>query len=187
MFKRDNEIGKLKKELEESKKKTEENLAGWKRALADFSNYKKEQDAAQKEFIEFANAELILEILPVMDSFDVAWRAMPRDLEKNPWVVGIGHIKTQLENLLKNRGVEEVGRVGEEFDPEVHEAVERAGDKKPATTENTESSRLHGDKKIATTETLKLNETLKVVGIVQKGYKLHGKLIRPAKVRVTPM
>lgn len=147
----------LRKELEEMRKKAEENLNGWKRALADFSNYKKEQEAGQKEFIEFANAQLILEILPIIDSFDAAWRAMPRDLEKNSWAIGIGHIRAQFENLIKNKGIEKIGKVGEKFNPQIHEAVEKIGEIKKEAV---------------------------VVEVMQYGYKVEDKVLRPAKVKV---
>lgn len=155
------ELGKLKHDLAHAHLKAEENLAGWKRALADFVNYKKIQEEEKKSFLEFANADLIFEILPVLDNFNAAWKVLPKDLEKNPWVAGIGHVRGQLENILKNRGVEEVGKIGEEFNPQFHEAVEKIEDKK-------------AEKK----------EKATIKEILQKGYKLNGQVLRPAKVKV---
>lgn len=163
--KKDNtEIEQLRKELQESKKKADENLAGWKRALADFANFKKEQEARSAEFIQWAHEDLILDLLPILDNFEAAFKAKPRELEKNSWIKGIGHIKSQLENLLKNRGIEEIGKAGEEFDPLVYEAVEKVG--------HHESGTSNQEKKLC------------VYKVMQKGYKLNGKVIRSAKVIV---
>lgn len=158
---KNNELEKLKRDLAHAHLKAEENLAGWKRALADFVNYKKAQENEKRAFLEFANADLIFEILPVLDNFNAAWKVLPKELEENAWVAGIGHVKNQLENILKNRGVEEVSKVGEEFNPQIHEAVEKVEEK---TEEKS--------KKIIIKE------------ILQKGYKLNGQILRPAKVRV---
>jgi len=153
------DIDKLKKELEEAKRKAEENLAGWKRALADYANFKKREEEAKKELIKFANENLILEILPIFDNFQNAYKSLPKDLEKNNWVEGIKYIKLQFENILKKIGVEEIKTVGEKFNPELHEAVEK----------------------------VKINEKKSgvVVDEVSKGYKLNGKVIRVAKVKVS--
>jgi molecular chaperone GrpE len=173
------ESEQLKKELLEAKRKADENLAGWKRTLADFANFKKDQEKIQEEFVKFSQASLILEILPVLDNFETAWKTLPKDIENNAWVKGIGHVKSQLENLLKSKGVEEIGKVGEEFNPEVHEAVEKElkAQSSKLKAMPTESS-IHD--KIRTAQ----NATPRIVEIMQKGYKLHGKVIRPAKVRV---
>jgi molecular chaperone GrpE len=152
------DIDKLKKELDEAKKKAEENLAGWKRALADYANFKKREEEVKKELIKYANENLILEILPILDNFQNAYKSLPKDLERNSWVVGIRYIKLQFENLLKKIGVEEIKTVGEKFNPELHEAVEK----------------------------VKINEKSSgiVVAEILKGYKLNGRVIRVAKVKV---
>jgi molecular chaperone GrpE len=152
--------GKQKKEIEKLKIKAAENLAGWKRALADYNNYKKRQAENEKELVKYSNENLILEILPVLDNFRHAYKSLPKDMEGNSWAEGIRYIKVQFEDVLKNSGIEEIKSKGEEFDPEVHEAVEeiKAKDKKY-------------DKGIIVEEVL-------------KGYKLNNKVIRAAKVKV---
>lgn len=146
-----------KKEIEELKKKVEENLAGWKRALADYENFKKREEENKKELICFSNLNLILEILPILDNFQHAYNSLPKELEKNNWVLGIKYIKDQLENLLKSIGVEEIKAVGEKFDPRLHEAVGKIKTK---------------------------DEKDIVVEEVLKGYKLNGKAIRAVKVKI---
>jgi molecular chaperone GrpE len=153
------DIDDLKKELEKAKKKAEENLAGWKRALADYANFRKREEENKKELIKYANENLILEILPVLDNFQSAYKNLPKDLEKNNWVEGIKYVKSQFESLLKNMGIEEIKTAGEKFNPELHEAVEKVkiDDKKPDI----------------------------VMSEVLKGYRLGGKIIRAAKVRIS--
>lgn len=154
------EIEELKKELAKTKEKMEEYLSGWKRTLADFDNFKKTQAKEREEFIKLANKGLILDILPILDNFGIAWKSLPKELKGDSWVEGIGHIKKSLENLLKEKGVEEIDPKGEEFDPAFHEAVEKV--KGPRSK----------------------NKKIKVIEVVQKGYKLNGEVIRPARVKV---
>ncbi len=156
----DREINKEKllSDFEKCKKQAEEYLAGWKRAKADLINYKKRQEEVVQEFIKFANQDLILELLPMLDNFRLAAQHLPKELENSEWVKGVFQIKNQLENLLKTRGIEEIKSVGEKFNPELHESVEEV-----------ESS----DKKEGM-----------IVEEVQKGYKLNGKVIRAARVKV---
>jgi molecular chaperone GrpE len=151
---------KQKNEIEELKIKSAENLAGWKRALADYKNFKKRQSENEKELIKYSNENLILEILPVLDNFRHAYKGLPKEMEGNAWAEGIKYIKAQFEDVLRNSGVEEIKSVGEEFDPEIHEAVEEIKSK---------------DKKF---------KKGVIVEEVIKGYRLNGKVIRAAKVKV---
>lgn len=148
------DIEKLKIQIKEFEQKVEQYLNGWKRAKADFINYKKEQEQIFEEFIKFSNQNLILQILPVLDNFNLALKHLPKEFENNEWAKGILYIKTQLEDILKNQGVEEIKTIGEKFNPEFHEVV--SGDEQ-------------GDV---------------IVEEIQKGYMLHGKLVRAAKVKV---
>ncbi len=157
---------KLKKEKKEDKQseigvlqeKAEENMNGWKRALADYENYKKRSEEDKKELVQYASENLILEILPILDNFQSAYKSLPKDLENNNWAIGIRYIKDQFENVLKNNGVEELKTVGEKFNPEIHEAIEKV-----------ESE--DGEKDI-------------IVEEVVKGYKMGEKVIRAAKVKI---
>lgn len=144
----------LKTQIKELEQKVEEYLNGWKRAKADFINYKKEQEQTFGEFIKFANQNLILQILPVLDNFNLAIKHLPEDLKDSEWVKGILHIKTQLEDIMKTQGLEEIKTAGEKFDPMLHEIV--GGDS-------------NGDV---------------IIEEVQKGYRLQGKVVRAAKVKV---
>lgn len=139
----------------------EEYLNGWKRAQADFENYKKQQAQAQKDFARFAARDLVMRIIPVLDNFHASTDHIPESQKENPWVVGIMHIQKQLENVLKENGVEEIeAKIGDEFDPESHEAV---------TDSNLR---------------IESESTNIIKKIVSKGYKMENKVIRPAKVIV---
>lgn len=159
--KSENEIVKIKKELEEEKKKSEECLNNWKRAMADFQNYKKRQNELFAELVNSANAGIILEILPIYDTFCLAVKHIPEDLKDKDWTKGVVQLKVQMENLMRSKGLEEIKSVGEKFNPEFHEAVEMVNS--PAGGEKPEGE---------------------ILEEIQKGYKLNGMVIRTAKVKV---
>lgn len=148
----------LKKKLEDCQKKKEEYLAGWQRARADFLNYKKEEMARLEELVKYANLETILGILPILDSFQKARQELSEEQKKGRFLQGFLQIETQLRDFLKSRGVEEMKALGEKFDPNFHEAVEQAEakDGEPET----------------------------IIEEIQKGYMIHGHVLRPAKVKV---
>jgi len=146
---------KAEQERIEAEQKAEEYLALAKRAKADFINYKREQEAKISEIIKFANEGLILDILPVLDSFELAMKHLPDDEEAGK-DNGIEQLNNQLENILKSNGVEEINAIGEKFNPELHESIEVVEGEEPEV----------------------------VVEEIQKGYSLHGKVIRPSKVKI---
>ncbi|MFA5021528.1 MAG: nucleotide exchange factor GrpE [Patescibacteria group bacterium] len=151
-------IEELKAELILAQKKAEEHLDGWRRAKADYLNLKKESESRQGELIQFANAALIAQLLPIFDHFKLACQHVPKDDAKKDWVVGFFHIKKQFEDFLKNLGIEEIKTVGEKFNPEFHEAV------------------VH--------EKMQGFEADEIFEEVKSGYLLYGKVVNPAKVKV---
>ena len=166
------EIEELKKKLEECQKLREEYLAGWQRARADFLNYKKEEMERIGEFFKYANLNLILKILPILDNFEITEKKLPENLKADVNVRGILQIKNQILDFLKSQGVEEIKSVGERFDPNFQEIVEivEIKDYNSPTTQQ-------GKKQYI--------ESGVVIEEIQKGYKINGRLLRPAKVRVT--
>jgi nucleoside triphosphatase len=158
-------IEKYEKYLEEK-----DALNGWKRCQADFENYKKDQAKMMVEFRKFASLDTILQILPVLDNFNASLEHVPADQKDNAWVTGINYIQKQLEDILKNNGIEEIEvKEGDEFDPEIHEAVADAGSEGPVKSSEAGSPEA------------KFNRVKK---IIQKGYKINGKVIRAARVIV---
>ena len=128
------------------------------RALADYDNLKKENAKDRAEFVNFANANMLMELLPIMDNFTAAFKLIPENEDKNPWVIGLGHIKKQLEDFLQSNGIEKIKTVGEVFNPEMHEAVSREK---------------NDDKEVDV-----------ILKEIKAGYKLHGKVVQAAKVVV---
>lgn len=136
--------------------KCEEYLNGWKRARADYLNLQKEAAERQKELVEFANAGLLLDLLPMVDHFKLALKHVPENIKNDPWYKGIENIQGQLNKFLKDQGIEEIKTVGEKFNPELHEAVgEVEGEPAEVIAEE-----------------------------VSTGFSLNGKVIQPAKVKI---
>jgi molecular chaperone GrpE len=149
----------IKEKLKAAEKEAKENLEGWQRAKADAINEKRRFEEDKKDLITFANKKLVLEFIPVMDSFLMAmknkesWEAVDAN-----WRIGVEYIKSQLESALKSGGVEVYGSIGEEAVPERYNSLE---------TVATQDSLMDG----------------KVAEILQYGYTLHGKVVREAKVK----
>ena len=144
-------------ELQQLKAKCDEYLNGWKRAQADYINYKKETEKKQSELIQFATMGFILELLPVLNNFKAALRQMQKNSAAQKELEGFQLIKKQLEDLLKSVGIEEIKEV-KEFNPEFHEAV--AHEHKEGAKEG------------------------EIIEFLQSGYTMHGKVVEAAKVKV---
>jgi molecular chaperone GrpE len=166
--------GELKKKLEECEKLKKEYLAGWQRERADFLNYKKGELERVGELIKYADTGLILKFLSILDNFDVAEKKIQKELKDNENVKGLLQIKSQIRDILKSRGVEEIESLGKKFDPTLQEIVEAVD---PSSAEATA-----GDPSSAKAT---VGEAGIVIEEIQKGYKIHGKILRPAKVKVT--
>ncbi len=147
------------KEIEKLKKESQEYLEGWKRAKADFINYKKNESDIIKKEVEREKKKLLLEIIEILDIFYIAERNIKKEDMNDKNLIGLLSVKDQIDGLLKNQGVTEIKAIDEEFDPNLHEAV--------AVTEE---------------EDLESN---KVVEEIKKGYLIDGQLLRPAQVKVT--
>jgi molecular chaperone GrpE len=145
----------LQEKLKKCQEMKDEYLAGWQRAKADLINARKDDEKKVLEFIKFANADLITELLSVLDSFDLAF---PDKEQDSKFSKGIFLIKMQLEDILKKYGLESIKSIGEKVDLNLHEAVgEEESDKEERT----------------------------IVEEMQKGYTLNGKVLRPAKVKIS--
>jgi molecular chaperone GrpE len=149
------DIESLEQALEAEKKKTEEYLASWQRAQADFINYKRRTEQERQDFNNFANAQLVLSILPVLDDMERALNAIPEEFAGDDWVEGIRLVDRKFKTILEGQGVKPILSLGMAFDPRYHEALRK-------------------DK----------GEEGVVIGELQKGYMLNDKLLRPARVVV---
>ncbi len=147
-----------REKLREMEQENEELLARLQRARADFSNYKKRIEKDRFQDRVRAQEELILELFPVMDNFNRALEVSPRSKEARNLCRGVEMIYKQLWDVLEKRGLEEIEALNQPFDPNFHEAVERVNyEDKPAEM---------------------------VVEVLQKGFKLGDKVLRPSMVKV---
>lgn len=148
---------------------SEEYLNDLKRLQADFENYKKRQAESQKELGGYLIEKLLFDIIPVLDNFRMATGHVPKEAEGSPWVTGIQYIEKQLEDALRTHGVEVIEvKEGDAFDPNIHEAIDY--DKKQETSDK-EQGEENGTKE-------------QIAKVLQNGYKIGGRVVRPAKVTV---
>jgi len=125
------------------------------RTLADFENFRKRSEREKEDFLRYALVGVIRDLLPVIDNFD---RALEHAEEGDEFHKGVALIYKQLFDVLQRHGLKTISESGVRFDPNIHEAVVREED--PSVPSHT------------------------VVAILQKGYFLHDRLLRPAMVKV---
>jgi len=152
------DLESLKKALEEAKEKSEKYLANWQRAEADFINYKRRSEQERAEMAGFANAILITDLLPILDDLERALEAACTADQFDCLKEGLELVHRRFCDALEREGVERIEDIGHQFDPNFHEAVLQVDD--PEACSNT------------------------VVSVVQKGYKLGNKILRPSQVVV---
>lgn len=156
--KEETESAKCQHELSSALKERDEYLDGWKRAKADLINHKKDEAKRFEMMIKFANESLIKELINVLDSFDLALISLGSDGD-GKIQKGLYLIRHQLEDALRQQGLKKIiVSVGNPFDPALQEAI--------ASVESDKPSQI-------------------VVEEVERGYLLNGKLIRPARVKVS--
>jgi molecular chaperone GrpE len=151
-------ITRLEAELVAARQEAGENLAGWQRATADFQNFKRRTEQEREQLLGLANESLLRKVLSVVDDFDRAVEAMPRELRAVSWVEGIAAIDRKLRVLLESEGVTPIEAAGRPFDPREHEAL------------------THEETTQAPDET--------VIGEIQRGYRIRDRVLRPSLVSV---
>jgi len=109
--------------IEEIIQERDANLMGWKRALADLDNYKKQVEKEKELFVSLVRADALSKLLPIMHSWEMAMKNIPTDQKDSEWIKGIVAIKNQLEDFFKKEGIIRIETVGEKFDPNLHEAM----------------------------------------------------------------
>ena len=149
------------KELEELRKKAEERddfQDKWLKVHAEYENTRKRMEREKANHMKFANEDLILQLFPIVDNFDMALTAMEKAKDKAAVMDGIKLVQKEFHRIIEENGIEKIKTVGEQFDPNFHEAV--------GVIETDE----HPDDTV-------LEE-------VRAGYTLNKRLLRPAQVRV---
>jgi len=154
---------KKQKEFEKFKKEKEEYLKGWQRERANFINYKKDEKERFKEVVRFSNERIVKSLIAILDGFDLAIESFLKQgkdkKENDDYLKGIYLIKSQLKDILEKEGVNEIKvKIGETLNPVFHEVVAMAENKKFAPDT--------------------------IIKILEKGYILNNKVIRPCRVIV---
>jgi molecular chaperone GrpE len=149
------DVEALKKAFAEEEAKAGKYLANWQRAQADFINYKRRTEQEKGDIIKLANAGLIFNLLSVVDDMERALDNISNKLAGSKWVDGIVLIYRKFMAILEANGVSEMKTLGEQFDPSLHEAV------------------VHVE-----------GESGKIMAVVQKGYMMSNRVLRPAMVKV---
>ena len=149
------DVESLRQRCMEEQQRAESHYASWQRTAADFANYKRRTEQERQETSRFASAVLTLQVLPILDDLERALSNVPRELAGLTWIDGIHLIHRKLYAVLEAQGVAPIEAVGNAFDPALHEAVLRAP-----------------------------GEEGRVLSEMQRGYTLHGRVIRPALVSV---
>jgi len=150
-------VEELERELESTKAKADEHLHNWQRSAADFANFKRRTDDERAAMTALSNATLIVRLLAVLDDFDRALDNVPPEAHES-WVEGVRLVERKLRTVLESEGVTPIEAEGQPFDPNLHEAVVH------------EETAEHPDNT--------------VIGELQRGYRLHDRVIRPSLVRV---
>jgi len=145
----------VEEQLSKAKEEAQKLRDNWHRAEADFQNYKRRTEQEREELRRFGNVSIIINLLPVLDDFERAFASLDSHLAGLSWFDGMLLIYRKLRQLLENAGVKPIETEGQAFDPRFHEAV--------AHVEGEEG---------------------KVISEVQRGYKLHDRVLHPAMVVV---
>lgn len=138
--------------LEKENKELKETLL---RSHADLQNLRRRMEEEKRSIVDFAVSQTVLEMLPIIDNFERSFEHLPENLKNEEWVKGIGHILHQCVNFLHKHNIKEIEvKVGDKFDPTLHEVMIR-GEGNPG----------------------------EVLEVLQKGYKLNDRVIRTVKVK----
>jgi molecular chaperone GrpE len=152
------EIVELEKNLTDWQNKAAEYLDGWQRARAEFANYKKRVEREQSQAYQSAAGSILKHHLEVLDDLDRALKSRPKDGDGAAWAGGIELVYRKLITLLESEGVKVMQADGQMFDPNLHEAI------------SSEESACH--------------KSGQIIEVLQKGYFLGDRVLRPALVRV---
>jgi len=153
-------LKKLRADLKACKAEKEEYLTGWQKERADFANYRRQEEDRRAGFSESVRERVLSRFLSVMDSFNIAFANKEAWEKVDPdWRKGVEYIYGQMNTIFEEYGVKEVGEVGEIFDPNIHQSIE-----------------------LVPTDKKEFDHTIS--SVIQKGYKLGERVIRPARVNI---
>jgi molecular chaperone GrpE len=154
----DGEVQALRDELQQTQAKASEYLDGWQRARAEFANYKKRIERDQAQVHQNAAGNIIKRYLDILDDLDRAMKNPPQSGDGAAWANGIELIYRKFQSVLESEGVKTMEAEGQPFDPNLHEAISQ--DESPE------------------------HESGTVIDVIQQGYLLGDRVLRPARVRI---
>lgn len=143
-------------EIAELKQEAAENLAGWQKALADYQNLQKEHEKKLTNLRTFLSLDIIGQLLPIFDNYQLALSHVPETEKQQAWAIGLEHVFKLWESFLREQGVQEIEALGKKFDPEYHESIGQIENKDLADQE--------------------------IVEVKLIGYSYQGQVLRPSKV-----
>jgi len=149
------DVDVLKRQLQDAEVKLAETLDGWQRSMADFQNYRRRVERDHESVKASMKGDIIRRVLPLLDDLERALQNRPAE---NAWAGGIELIVRKFQNLLDSEGIKRIDAKGAAFDPAFHEAISHE------PSEEVESGH--------------------VIDVVQNGYMLGERVVRPALVRV---
>ena len=152
------EYNSLQQELVDIQNQSKDYYEGWQRERADFLNYKKRVEREQVQLSQVITGNVIKKFLSVMDDMERALKNKPENAEAQEWWSGVELIYRKLQSILDAEGVQPIAKELDEFDPNIHEAISHE--------ENDEV------------------ESGRIIEVVQQGYAIGDRIIRPALVRV---
>jgi len=148
----------VRKELEQQRQRAEHNLDQWRRAEADLQNFRKRVEKDRSELVKFGTAGLMRALLPTLDDLERALQTCPEACHRLTWTEGMLLIEHKLHLTLQQEGLKEIEALGKPFDPAMHEALLE------------EETVAYPDGHVS--------------AVLQKGYMLHDRVLRPAMVQV---
>jgi molecular chaperone GrpE len=149
----------LQKQLLEAKAQADDHYQKFLRTQADFDNFRRRARQEKEEFLKYASAKLVEQLLSVIDNFDRALSSSKETKDFDALVKGLEMTSRQLDQILMAEGLQPMVTVGEPFNPELHQAIMQV-------------------------ESDEYGEGI-VIEEVQKGYILKDKVLRPAMVKVS--
>ncbi len=153
-------LKKFRADLRVCKQEKEEYLNGWQKERAEFANYRKQEEDRKSMFSESMRERILTKFLTVIDSFNMAFANKEAwNKVDEGWRKGVEYIYSQMNTIFEEYGVKGIGEVGENFDPNIHESIEMV-------------------------PTDKKENDQKISDVVQKGYKLGDRVLRPARVNI---
>ncbi len=153
-------LKKLRADLKQAEASKQEYLNGWQKERAEFANYRKQEEDRKAMFSEAVRERILTRFLSVIDSFNMAFANKEAWAKVDEgWRKGVEYIYAQMNTIFEEYGVKEIGEEGDNFDPNIHESIDMV-----------ETDQKEFDHKVAK--------------VIQRGYKLGERVIRPARVNL---